>query len=323
MKRVLYTCPFVPAEWIRAHGLQPSRVMPRPIPAAATPRSGVCPYAWAFLQTALAEDAADAVVFSTRCDQMRRLAERAGADADMPVFLLNMPAIWQTDAARTLYESELRRLGRFLLDLGGEAPSHSELVAVARRYDERREALRSTRTRLGALHYWKALADFARSGESDIDAAGTPPADGAVRLALVGGPMMQHEKQLFDLIERTGGTVVLDATVSGELGLPPPIDGERLAADPFAALADAYWQIPDASRRPNDRLYEWLEQRIAERQVQGIVFRHYTWCDTWHGEAQRLKEWAPVPVVVTVAGAEEQLDHHLASRIEAFIEMLR
>jgi hypothetical protein len=30
-----------------------------------------------------------------------------------------------------------------------------------------------------------------------------------------------------------------------------------------------------------------------------------------------------VPVVVTAAGAEEQIDHHAASRIEAFIEMLR
>jgi benzoyl-CoA reductase/2-hydroxyglutaryl-CoA dehydratase subunit BcrC/BadD/HgdB len=324
MKRVVYTCPFIPAEWVRAHGIRPSRIMPGPIPGSTGSRSGVCPYAWAFLQAALTDESADAVLSTTRCDQMRRLAEIAARDADVPVFLMNVPATWQTAAARALYRAEIERLGRFLVRLGGSRPSDTDLANVIGEYEARREALRSARAGLAPAAFWQALADLACDGECDLRPAEAPAPEGGVRLALVGGPMMRHERQLFDLIERAGGRVVLDATVSGELGLPAPIDDALLAADPLEALVDAYFGgLADASRRPNDALYRRLAECIVERGVQGIIFRHYTWCDTWHAEAQRMKEWATVPLVVTVAAAEEQLDRHAASRIEAFIEMLR
>jgi benzoyl-CoA reductase/2-hydroxyglutaryl-CoA dehydratase subunit BcrC/BadD/HgdB len=324
MKRVVYTCPFIPAEWLSAHGVRPSRIMPDPIPAGAAPRSGVCPYAWAFMQTALADDGADAVVFTTRCDQMRRASELAARDTDKPVFLLNMPATWQTPAPRGLYASELGRLGRFLVEIGGRAPSAGQVRAEAERYEAVRAVLRERSGTAPAASHWEALAAFNRDGTCALDAPPTGKRAGGVRLALVGAPMMRHERALLDLIGEAGGTVVLDATVSGELGMPAPLDPAALAADPFEALVDAYFGgIPDASRRPNEPLYRWLAARLGERGVQGIVYRHYTWCDTWHGEGQRLKERAGLPLVVTVADAEGQVDRHSASRIQALIEMLK
>ena len=54
MKTVLHTCPFVPPEWVAAHGLSPMRITP----AAAVPRpgltAGVCPFAGAFMAAACA-----------------------------------------------------------------------------------------------------------------------------------------------------------------------------------------------------------------------------------------------------------------------------
>ena len=89
MKRVVYTCPYIPAEWLRAHGVVPSRIAPGPAPAGAAPRSGVCPYAWCFLQSVLADKSAGGAVFTTRCDQMRRLYEYAARDASVQIYDLS------------------------------------------------------------------------------------------------------------------------------------------------------------------------------------------------------------------------------------------
>ena len=91
-----------------------------------------------------------------------------------------------------------------------------------------------------------------------------------------------------------GGRVVLDATEGGQRTMPRRFDPARVASDPLQELADAYFDgIPDAFRRPNSRLYEWLGRELAARHVQGIIFRRYLWCDLWHAELQRLKQWSP------------------------------
>ena len=60
--------------------------------------------------------------------------------------------------------------------------------------------------------------------------------------------------------------------------------------------------IPDAFRRPDSGLFDWLGRELAARQVRGIIFRRYVWCDLWHAELQRLKKWSPVPVLEIDAG---------------------
>ena len=92
-----------------------------------------------------------------------------------------------------------------------------------------------------------------------------PPAES--RLAILGGPLLETDCGFFDLIERAGGRVVLDATEGGQRTLPRPFDPARVAAEPLQELADAYFDgIPDAFRRPDTRLYEWLGRELAARQ---------------------------------------------------------
>ena len=394
---LIYSCPFIPAEWIAAHGLRPSRIMP-PHPQDRTAGAGVCPYAWAFTRAAVLETDAAGIVVTTTCDQMRRISERIARDSRAPLFLFHVPTTWQTANAVQLYLDELRRLGRFLVELGGEGPDDRKLADVMMDYDARRAELRAARGSLSPRHYTEAVARFHRDGVLDLSRTsndnqgtasrcgrhplapqegGTPPdrrisrsgvphstrrqaswgcdpdarngadtgiaepklrlpdsplarqqtgaADPhAVPVALVGGPMMQESLEIFDLVGRAGGTVVLDGTTSGERTLPAPFDRRSLQADPLLALADAYFgAIPDAFRRPNSLLYQWLRDEIESREVKGIIFRSYAWCDTWHAEAQRMKEWAPVPLLALTSGDRGHVDGHATSRIESFIEMLR
>lgn len=336
LKTILYTSPFVPAEWIAAHGMRPCRILPDSIKAAGSVGAGVCPYAQAFIEAVCSDKEMEAVVLTTTCDQMRRASELITRSCDRPVFLMNVPATWQTSAAQDLYQSELRRLGAFLVRLGGATQTHDTLTCVMSEYDRARAALREARTRVSARGYAEAVAAFGKAGQPryarcDQSAARQSAGPGAacvtprgVPLALVGGALLACHFGLFDLIEQGGGTVVLDATASGERTVPAPFDPEGLARDPMEALAGAYFgSIPDAFRRPNAALYQWLQHKMAERGVRGILFHRYTWCDVWHGEAQRMKEWADLPFLVIDIGDDGKLDRRTATQIQAILETLQ
>ena len=128
------------------------------------------------------------------------------------------------------------------------------------------------------------------------------PVNGAVTrrgkpVALVGGPLWGPHAAIYRLVEEAGGEVVFDATETGERGLAAPYDRRRLADDPVGEMADAHFgAIPDAFRRPNADLYRWLESGFTERGVRGVLFIRCVWCDLWHAELARLKEWVDFPV---------------------------
>jgi benzoyl-CoA reductase/2-hydroxyglutaryl-CoA dehydratase subunit BcrC/BadD/HgdB len=129
--------------------------------------------------------------------------------------------------------------------------------------------------------------------------------------------------ELFDQIEAFGARVVLDGTLTGERGLPPPFDRERLACDPLSALVAAYFEgIPDIFRRPNTPCFAWLRQRLAERGAQGIILWHYAWCDLWLAEVSRFKEELGLPLLHLDAGDAAELNPQMLKRVQAFVEML-
>ena len=327
MKTVAYSSPFVPVEWIAAHGLRPHLVRVRPAgdgPLAGAVH-GMCPYARDVVHAALCEaEAAAAVVMTTVCDQMRRAAGVAAVDGSRPVFLLNVPSTWQTAAARGLYLDELKRLGRFLVRLGGRAPSPEDLAGVMLRYDRARSAVRAGRGRLTARQFAEATAALHGSGEA-LPAAGLGAvAPGGIPLALVGGPLMERDYAVLDLLERAGGRVVLDATEGGERTMPAAFDRQRLRDNPLQELAGAYFgAMRDPFRRPNSEFYEWLGHELAARRVRGVLVRRYVWCDIWHAELHRLREWSRVPVLdVDVCHDDEGAIRRTMGRIEAFLEML-
>ena len=126
------------------------------------------------------------------------------------------------------------------------------------------------------------------------------------------------------VIVLVGGQIVLDATETGERGLCPPFDRRRIRDNPLVELAGSYFNgIPDASRRPNSELYNWFKSRLLDRAVRGIIFRRYIWCDTWHAELWRLKEWINLPVLdIDVGGDNEAHQHRAPNRIRSFLETL-
>jgi benzoyl-CoA reductase/2-hydroxyglutaryl-CoA dehydratase subunit BcrC/BadD/HgdB len=297
MTTVAYCSPFVPPEWILAHGFVPERIVPSigAGPSELAGMQGLCPYAGAFAEN-LMRRKDRAVVAASTCDQMRRVAQLLQARGGFPVFVLNVPASWQTVNAHRMYRSELERLGRFLVRLGGTPPASAELADLLLEHDARR-SLDAGRQRVQA---------------------------GRVPLALLGSPLCKEQLRIEEIIEEAGGTVVLDGTDGGDRTMPGRLDRRAVRGDPLSALADAYFgALPDAFRRPNYPLYAWLAAETRARGVRGVVFAWQTWCDVWHAELPRLVEWSRVPVLgLQLAGTGDDGARSRA-RIEAFLEVLR
>jgi benzoyl-CoA reductase/2-hydroxyglutaryl-CoA dehydratase subunit BcrC/BadD/HgdB len=319
MKTVYYKDIYVPPEWIGAHGLRPERAMPAAagegLPLGAV--EGVCPFTGAFIREARA-NSAEAVIVTTQCDQMRRAGEYI-AQAGKPVFLFNMPAT-VTEAARGLYFSELLRLGRFLVQLGGEAPSPEKLAEIMGKYDTSRRQLRKRRASLSPRRFAEAFRALG-SGEPLPEIRGEFSPGRRPRLALVGGPRLRSGLEIFELVDKAGGQVALDATVSGELGLPEPFTA-GWEQKPLAELARVYFDLPHITRRPNSTFYAWLKSALRERQIAGIIVLRYLWCDLWHGEVPRLTEEMNLPLLDLVLEQETTDSARLGGRIQAFLEML-
>lgn len=312
MKPLLCSCPWIPPEWLRAHGFVPVR--PRQFPPTML-QAGVCPYA-ALYAAAVTPDFAGAI-FSTACDQMRRTSEET---VGAPVFLFNLPATWQTPAAQLGYRQELRRLGRWLVSLGGREPSATILAETLAAYEAARETLRGFSGRLSGRRMQAAFDQLYSAGAL----AGLEPEPGRrtlIPLGLVGGPLINQAVGLFDLLESHGAQILFNGTEGGWDLVPARQDRRVLRDDPFEAMAAANLAQPGIFQRPNSQWYRDLADRIVRHGLKGIVYWQHPWCDLWHGEVQRLRAWSLVPVLHLTAGDDGHLDAHAIGRLEAFLEM--
>jgi len=329
MKTIIYTCPYVPAEWIAAHDLCASRLLLDRVDSASMliRTEGVCPFVRSFISEVMRNKGAGGVIVTTLCDQMRRAFDILVRKCELPAFLMNVPNTWQNLESKKLYIDELKRLSLLLVHLGGKSPSNDALAKIMLEYDAARATVLAASEYLSARQYAGAIAAFGRDGPNHRinRVTSTEPQTNGVPLAIVGGPLMKQDFALFDTIEQSGGRIVLDATETGERGLCGPFDRRRLHDDPLLELADAYFGgIQDASRRPNSGLYKWLQRELASRDVQGIIFHRYLWCDMWHAELRRLKDWTDLPVLdIDTAGDNETDEYRTANRIRAFLEMLQ
>jgi len=329
MKTIIYTCPYIPAEWIAAHGRRPSRVIPDAADATGPlgRAEGVCPYVQSFINEVIMDKRAGGVVITTVCDQMRRASDILVRRCDVPVFLMNVPNTWQSLGVQKLYIDELKRLSRFLIGIGGKSPSDDALTEIMLKYDTARTSILASGGYLPARQYAETIAAFGKDGpgEEFTNITNRELRIKGIPLAIVGGPLMRQDFDIFDIAEQAGGRIVLDATETGERGMCLPFDRRRLHEEPLMELANAYFGgIQDASRRPNSELYKWLKRRLIDREVRGIIFHRYVWCDMWHAELRRLKDWTDLPVLdIDTAGDNETRLHRAANRIRAFLEMLQ
>ncbi|MBI3117402.1 MAG: 2-hydroxyacyl-CoA dehydratase [Candidatus Hydrogenedentes bacterium] len=303
MRRVCYFSPFIPREWIIAHGFSPCRLALSAELACAGAGAGGCPYAQALVARAERWDDA-LLVLTTTCDQLRRAAERialqwAGRSHQDALFVFNVPATWGR-GPREQYQAELQRLGDFLVRHGGRAPEGE----VLEHHLERAAGVAVAPSRTAQ-----------KQGEDHTPKKGIP-------VAVVGGHLFTEHHMLHYLIRNAGGRVVLNGSEGGERTYPD-YAGVSAASGPLEALATAYFDaIPDAFRRPDTGLGEWLARRVRERGAHGVIFHAYAWCDLWRAAHGHLAEVVGVPTLFLELGSSPEINGHTRTRLEAFLESL-
>ncbi len=133
------------SQWILAHGLEPHGIWScEASTPQAPPSAGLCAFASLTLEIVV-QSPKDAIVFSSHCDQLRRTFDLACRHRSLGTFLFNLPATWKSKTAVRLFDSELERLGKFLLSLGGHEPSPQQLVELLSSYGAARRKLENAR----------------------------------------------------------------------------------------------------------------------------------------------------------------------------------
>ena len=325
MKRVIYTSPYIPAEWIAAHGLKPCRIIPCTSNTSSEimRTAGLCPLVRDFINH-LKEEKDCVAVFTTVCDQMRRGFDIVSSRLDMPSFLMNVPSTWQTVTSQKLYLDEIKRFGEFFIRLGGKTPSNETLTEIMLKYDAARKSLLAQKDRLTAKQFAEKIEQFCNKNPDVNRRMSFSPCGKGIPLAIIGSPILKQNFELLEITEQLGGRIVLNATENAERGLCPPFNQRNLKENPLLELADTYFNgIYDAFKRPNTELYKWLKKMFAEREIHGIIFHRNIWCDTWHAELHRLKKWSQLPVLdIESTGDSDSANQGNINRIRAFLEML-
>ena len=338
---IFLTSPWIPPEWIKAHGLEPRGIWSATGfgNSLSVPGAGACAFAQSVLQ--IAESKGDsAVIFASHCDQLRRAFDAVPGPVRGRTFLFNLPATAQTALGTKIFAAELERLGNFLVRLGGQRPGAEELRDSICHYDITRQRLLEAAPWCPSARYAEAIHRFYRDGSCglpDCSSAECPGNGASIPVGLVGGPLPADPLKLLEQIENAGGRVVLNATEPSERTLgfssrgtassPCEVARGNVPAVNLSSLVKLLAQrfsqnCADAFVRPNDRLYEWLRPRLAARSVRGIVLHCYGGCDLWRAEAQNLRETFQLPLLMLET--ESGLGPHLhQGRIEAFLEALR
>lgn len=329
---LFHASPWVPVEWIKAHGVEPRGLWYADELNLGPTRSsaGTCAFAQAVVRFAETHPER-AVLLTTHCDQLRRGFDTFASSLPGRAFLFNLPATWQSSVAEHLYDCELERLSRFLLALGGYPPTAEALGKTIDAYARAREALLAQAEICPARVYAELIARFHWEGPPASMAEGSAAHDSAVRLALIGGPLPRAQWHLIEVIERTGARVVLNGTEAGERSLWRGLSAEKQAnPGPDWVSSMRLWlarnhvrNCVDMFQRPNTRLYAWLKERLAARAVRGIVLWHYVGCDLWRAEAQSLREAFGLPLLLLDAGDAPPASARDNGRVEAFVESLR
>lgn len=285
MMPVWYHCPFVPAELIAACGLEPRRFNADADDFCTAQTEGICFAVEVFLTGLKKQTQPYAVIFTTLCDQMRRVYDVYQANGGKNGFLLNVPVTTGPDAV-ALFAEELRQMAQFLCRLSGHAA----------RFDT---------IKTDAAHWKNPMPHNYRRA----------------KIALIGGPV--YACQLAALEQSLGnrGIIVLNAAENAVEQFRRALNPEAMKTDPYVELAAAYLQTtPSIRTRPGHRFYEWLETQLQATVVDGIILLRHPFCDHWRGVEHQLRR-RPLPPVLAIEWNGSSQAAAL-SRLEAFLEML-
>ena len=344
-------CYFAPAEVIAAFGAVPVRFCSGLYEAVHPANdllgdAGLCPLVKSTLGLKMSQaspilELCDLVVVPTPCDAKLKLGEIL---SDMvPVHIMNLPAVKDTEAGRESWVDEIKGLVRRLEALYGKKLKPQMLKQAIQNYQRAQAAWRrfSELRKKGGIWGRDALLvaqlsfydDISRWTENvnrlcdELEGRG-PVAPDAARIMLGGSPIIWPNWKVPLLVEESGGIIIADELCSGSRTMYDPLVVEEWTMEGMlVALAERYL-VPCTcpSFSPNlDREGNML-RRMRDFRAEGAVFHVLRGCHLNSldaTKADRVLRREKLPMLKVESEYDEGDLEQVRTRIEAFIEMIK
>lgn len=343
-------CTFVPTEITSALGIhtvslcsfseEPISEAEQDLPANLCPlikssygfaKSQKCPYFYF----------ADLVIGETTCDGKKKMYEMLSAYKD--VYVMQLPNAL-SDAARTLWISEIKRLKEYLEQKFETELSEEQLWGAIHEKNRERVALDKF-AHLMALDpppmKSRDLYAVLYGSSYEFDKMDLPERIDAMiekimqeydakggahkpRILVTGCPIGGDTEKVIDAIEANGGAAVAFENCGGAKPIATLVD--ESASDPYEALADKYLGIGCACFSPNPKRLALLSKMIDEYRVDGVIEMVLHACHTYSVESFAIANFCTkekgIPYLSVETDYSQSDIEQLNTRVGAFIEML-
>jgi benzoyl-CoA reductase/2-hydroxyglutaryl-CoA dehydratase subunit BcrC/BadD/HgdB len=297
--------------------------------------AGLCPYV----------ASADLVIGETTCDGKTKAYELFNDLKE--TFVIEVPHM-KTEAGRTLWWSELRRLAEKLEELSGRKITPEKLAQAIRTVNAKRAALHRLNSLRAAtpapisgrdallinqISFYDDPSRFTASVNALCDeleervAVGTGVGDAdAPRVLVSGCPMAIPNWKVPFVIEKNGAVIVGEESCVGERGTRNLVaEGASDIDSMMDSIAARYFDIDCACFTPNDARLEHVVEMAREYNADGVIHYSIQFCGPYTIEARRvesaLKE-AGVPLLKLETDYSMEDVAQLETRVQAFLEVL-
>lgn len=343
-RRVVGVLPALfPREILWAAGAVPAEIWDPPL---AVSRAGahLQPYICSVVQQSLelilsgGADLVDALLFPHTCDSIQNMASVVHdyCGLDTPCLFFYHPKAPYTQHSRVYYRDQLQALLDRLQELFGPAEPGALTAAVEmgqrmyRRLGEMYARRAGGNLGLGNEEFYRVL----RRGEylhpedfiAELDQVlGRPaPAAAPPGPAVILSGVVPNPPGLLSQLDRLGVAVAHDDLLMGSRRIPGRLPAE---GDPLDRLTESYFSRPPCSTRTNSLAQRaaYLGQLVEQTGAAGVIFFIVKFCEPEYFDLPNLVEELKargVPSLVLDTETNQPYDGRMATRVEAFIEMI-
>jgi benzoyl-CoA reductase/2-hydroxyglutaryl-CoA dehydratase subunit BcrC/BadD/HgdB len=279
----------------------------------------------------------DVAVAEATCDGKKKMYEVLSDY--VPTYVLDLPQRPGTPEARAYFLAELRKFASFMEGLTGHAATTDALRREIRSANETKRLLhrlfelrrrdpppiRGTDVlRVMQKQFFLAPDQFRRGVALLCDELEqVAPDDGTgPRIMISGCPMATGNTKVPEIIEQKGGVIVVEESCTGTRSFWDLVDEE---ADPWAALAERYLEIPCACMTPNDERIARIAELAKRYDVQGVVYYTLQFCHGYNIERLRVQQALKnekIPLLAIESDYGDSDVEQIGIRIDAFLEMI-
>ncbi|MFZ4855556.1 MAG: 2-hydroxyacyl-CoA dehydratase [Desulfuromonadaceae bacterium] len=347
--KVGYLCTYTPLELLNAAGVKHARLFKagNPDTVAAGERftqSVFCDFSksciGAFSEGDPLYKAIDKVYNFHTCASMKRASEVI--EQFVPVKLLNLPKLRDSEASRTFFRNEIVAFRDDLEKLSGQKISDEAVQEQIGLYNSLRQLLKKfseLRKRFhpplsGSEYLELVRAFYYVPGEAllpvyedlyrRLSAVPDRGESSRLRLMIAGSIVADGDRRLLDIIEKELGLqVVVEDHCTG---LKPFYHTTSYNDDPFQSLADGYLdQAPCARMKTLEANVEFSGRLAREYAADGVLYVYHKFCSCYGVTKKEFLvhfQGLDLPVLDISADYSESDHGQLKTRIEAFIEVL-